>query len=128
MVRAAQMHQILELGLPALDPMLHMMGIQKAPIRAPGEAAFGIAGVERAADRRRDAASLAAHLERFAPLGLDDANQARVAGQTAHRRGRQCGAVLEVAASGALILQSLGIDVHHHLVTVRGAPGRRGLS
>jgi hypothetical protein len=35
--------------------------------------------------------------------------------------------VLEVAASGGLLLQSLGIDVHHHLEAIRGAPGRGGL-
>jgi len=115
------------LRLPALGPMLDMVGIQIALIGAAGETASRIADVERAADRRRDAAGLAPHIERFAPLGLDDANQARIAAQTAHRLGRQRGAVLEVAASGGLILQRLCIDVHHHLEAIRGAPGRRGL-
>jgi hypothetical protein len=45
------MHQILQLGRPALGPMLDMMGIEITPIGAAGETASRIAGIERTADR-----------------------------------------------------------------------------
>src|SRR5690606_27761146 len=73
---------------------------------------------ERAAERRRDGALLAADLERRALVILDDGDDAAVTGEPPHRLDRQLRAPGASAEGGI-------IDVHDDLVVV-GGRRRRG--
>src|SRR5205807_4983399 len=59
-VAAAEQKEVLDGGRAALCPVVDMMGVEEAPILTSGEAAATIARAERAPDRRRDRARLAA--------------------------------------------------------------------
>ena len=117
-VQAAQGHEVGEFGLPAVGPVLDVMRIDIALVGAAGEAAAAVAGRERAADRGRNAARLAPHIERLALLVLEHAQQARIAGEPAHGLGGERGPLLDLAAPGAVLVQSLGIHVHDDLIAI----------
>ncbi len=103
MVQAAQGDEVRELGLPAVGPVLDVVRVDIALVRATGEAAAAIAGVERAADRRGDAAGFAPDIERLAALGLEHLQQAGIAGEAAHGLGGEGGSLLDLAAPGGVL-------------------------
>jgi hypothetical protein len=90
---------------------------------AAGKAATAVAGVQGAADGGRDAAGFASHIQGFAVLVLEQMKQAGIAGEAAHGLGGERGSVLDLAASGSVLVQGLGIDVHDDLVAIGGAGG-----
>src|SRR5271154_2831820 len=63
-VQPAQRDQVIEFGRSAVGPVLDVVRIEVALVGAAGEAATGIPGVKGTADRRRNAARLASHIER----------------------------------------------------------------
>ena len=77
------MNEVGQLGLASLGPVLHVMGIHVARVRATGKSTAAITCIERAAQRRRDAARLAPDIERLPLRVLEDADNAGVACQTA---------------------------------------------
>jgi hypothetical protein len=87
MMGAAEIHETGQLGLTAIGPVLDVVGIEIAPMGAAGKAAAGIAGIERAADGGRNGAGFAPHVERLTVFGLEEANQAGIAGEPAYGLG-----------------------------------------
>ena len=76
-MRATQRDQIGKLGLAAVSPVFDVMSIDISMECAPRKPAAGIARLQRAAQRRRNAPRLAAHIERLAVAVLENANEAR---------------------------------------------------
>jgi hypothetical protein len=56
MMAAAQGHEVGELGVSAIGPVLDVMGVEVALMGAAGKAATAVPGVQGAADGGRDAA------------------------------------------------------------------------
>jgi hypothetical protein len=71
--------QVVELRFAAVRPMLDMMSFAETRAIAAWEAAAAVTSAQRSRDRRRDAARLAADVERLALLAFDDSNDARIA-------------------------------------------------
>jgi hypothetical protein len=121
MVVAAELDEIGDLGFSSFRPVVDVMGIHVARVRATRESAAAIACVERAANRRWDTSRLASNIEWLALLVLQDVDNARIARQTTHRLHRQRRAVLELATSCAALAQGLGIHMNHNLLAVAAA-------
>src|ERR1700688_1222138 len=117
-MEAAQLHKVGKLRLASLSPVVDVMCIDVPRVRATRESAAAIACVERAANRRRNAACLASDVERLTVLVLQDADDAGVARQATHGLRREGGAVLELAASRAAVAQRLSIHMHDDLLAV----------
>jgi len=79
---SAKRHEIGELGFAAVSPVLDMMCIYVAAMRAAGKTAAGVPRVQRTADRGWNAARLAADIERLAVRVFEDLDEARVARKT----------------------------------------------
>jgi hypothetical protein len=71
-MQTAQGHEIGELRFAALGPVLDVMCVDVALVRAAGETTAAVAAIERAADTRWDAAGLAPDIERLALRILED--------------------------------------------------------
>ena len=82
-MKAAQRDEIAELRLAAVGPVLDVMPLGEARAIAAGEPAASIARFERPRDRRRNAARLAADVERLAVFAFDDTDDRPVAGKPA---------------------------------------------
>ena len=91
--------------------MLDVVCIEVAFMDTSGETTAAVAGLQCAADRRRNAARFAPHIERFTVLVLEEAEQAGIAGEAAHGLDGDRGSLLDLAASGSALAQSLGVDV-----------------
>ncbi len=79
MVEAAERHEVGRFRFASIGPMLDVVGVDVAGIRAAGKAATLVAGVENSAKWRRYGARLAPHIERLAVIVLDDGNDTRIA-------------------------------------------------
>src|ERR1700722_15574897 len=102
-MKAAQGHEVGELGVSAISPVLDVMGVEVALMGAAGKAAPPIAGVQGAADGGGDAAGFASHIQGFTVLVLEQMKQAGIAGEAAHGLGGKRGTVFELAAPGRLL-------------------------
>lgn len=69
---AAERHQVLKAGFAAVGPVLDVMAVGVAGVRATGEAAGAVSYPQRSQDRGRNGARLAADRERFALYVFDD--------------------------------------------------------
>ena len=107
MVAAAQQKEVLDGGRAALCPVVDMMGVEEAPILTSGEAAATIARAERAPDRRRDRARLAA---------VPD--EGGVAGEPSRRFRGERASVSELAAAPAIVRERGFVGVDDDLVAL----------
>jgi len=85
MVMSAKQRHVVGLGLTAIDPMLQVMAIEVTLAMTAGERAAAIARIQRAAQRRRHCALLAADVERVAVGVLRHRDEATVAKQALYR-------------------------------------------
>jgi len=81
-VEAAQGDEVREFGLPAIDPVLHVVAVDVALERAAGEATAVIACLQRPADAGRDGPGLSPDIQRLTLRVLDDPHHAAVTGET----------------------------------------------
>ena len=119
-MQAAQGHEIGEFGFPAVGPVLDVVCIDVTLMRATRESTTAVTGVERPTNRGGNGAGLASHIEGLAVFVLKHSEQTRVAGEAAHCLGGDGRSVLDLAASGGIVTQGFGIDVHHDLVVIGG--------
>src|SRR3984957_10329020 len=119
-VQAAQGDEIGEFGLSAVGPVLDVVRIDVALMSAAGETAAAVAGIERAADRRRNAARFAPDIERLALRILEYAQQARIACEAAHGLDGDGRSMFDLAAPGGAVVQCLSVHVNDNLVAVGG--------
>ena len=117
----AQQYEVREAGRAALRPVLDVMRVDVAALRAAGKTAAAVARPQRAPDRRRHRAGLAADIERLAVAVLDDDDALAVAGQPPCRLDRQPGA-------SAAVAQCRVIDVDRDAVAAGGAGGFAGFA
>ena len=89
MVMRAEQREVLEARVAAVGPMVDVMRVDEARAAAARERAAAIARPERAPERRRHRALLAADVERRAALVLDDRDQAAVAREAPDGLDRQ---------------------------------------
>src|ERR1700722_12763456 len=122
-MKATELHQIRQLGLASVGPMMDVVRVDIPRVRTTRESATAIACVERTAGRRRNATRLAPHIERLAPLIFHHPDNTGVTGQAPHCLYSERRPVLQFAASRPTISQSLGIDVHNDLMTISRAQG-----
>ena len=120
-VAPAEQDEIRGLRLAALRPVLHMMGIDEARVRAPRKAAAAIARLQCPAQRGRNAARPPADVERLAVLVLEQVNDCAVAGEPTRGFGRQRRPVLDLAASGGAVAERGRIHVHDDLLALAAA-------
>src|ERR1700736_6420245 len=99
------------------------MRVDVPRVRATREPAAAIACVERAANRRRNAACLASDVERLTLLVFHNADDAGIARQATHSLQREGWTVLELTASRAAVSQGFNVHVHDDLLAVSGAQG-----
>src|SRR5262245_56988632 len=102
MMEEAKKDEVLDLRFTAVEPVLDVMGMEKGACRAAGESTAGVAHLEGAAYRRRDASRLATNIERRAGRASDGSlagderrHETRVAGDAAQRFRGNVRAVLE---------------------------------
>jgi hypothetical protein len=101
--------------------VLDVMAIDESRVGAAGEAAAGVAGLERAAHGGWNRARLAADVEWGAVFAFNDRDEARVATQAADGGRGKARAVLDVAATFlGLVAQHGLVDVHRHDVSFAG--------
>ena len=74
--------------------------------------------MQRASDRGRNRARLAADIERFTVSVFDDPHDTGVAREPAGRFGGKARPLVELTAPRGPMLQRLGIDVHDDLLTL----------
>jgi hypothetical protein len=125
MVSAAQQHEIVESGSPAIGPVLDVVRIAEA-VRASGEPAAAVPLVERAPDRGRHGARAAPDIQHIAVRAVRHHDAARVARQSPRRfRGNanaiEHGKIAGLSVGVASALQCSHIDVQHDLEAV--SPG-----
>lgn len=84
MVTATQQHEVVEARRASIGPVIYMMSIAPAG-GAAWKATPGVAGGERAADRRWNRARLAAHVDHGTVGVVAHGHQRGVAGQTPRR-------------------------------------------
>ena len=81
---AAQQHEVIETGLPAVDPVLHVMRLDIPLMRATGEAAaVVIAQLQRPQQPGRHDSPPAPVVEQVAPRILDVLGEVGIAGDVA---------------------------------------------
>ena len=115
MMEATERHEIGRFGLAAMRPMLGVMPIDVASVRATGKATSAIARVERTAQRWRNASG-PPHIQRLAMLVLHDRHDAAITREAASGFGGQGGAFLDLASTGDAIAERLRIYVHDDLL------------
>ena len=99
-MESAEADEVRKLSLAAVCPMLDVVSVEITRVRAAGKAtAAVIARPQRALQSRRDAACLAADVERFTVLALYYRNDAAVAGETSGGFRGDRWAVFELAAA-----------------------------
>src|SRR5437762_531967 len=96
-VKAAERDEVRELRLAAIGPVLDVVALRETRAVAPREAAAAVARAQRALQSKRDAACLAADVQRLAVRTLDDADERAVAAEPSHRVERERRAVVELA-------------------------------
>src|ERR671915_974113 len=109
-VVGAEVDEVGQVGAAAACPVVDVVGVQIAALRAAGEAADGVAALERASERRRHAACATADRQRPA-VALEDAHQAGVTAETAGGLGMKRSAVLELAGALLVASEGGGVDV-----------------
>jgi hypothetical protein len=80
-MKTPECDEIGQLRLPAVVPMLHVMAVHVTLEVATGEAAALVPRIQGSPDAGRNGPRLSANIERFALLVLDDAHEARIAGE-----------------------------------------------
>jgi hypothetical protein len=116
---AAQLHQVGQLRLAAVRPVLDVVCIHVAMMRAARKAAAAVAKPQGPADRRRHGACLAAHRQDLLPV-VEYRHQAGLAAQPAEGLAREAGR-LRILDRPVSILSK--IQVHVHLVFFRRSAG-----
>jgi hypothetical protein len=102
-----------------------VVGVYTTSLGAAGEAAAGVAGAQRAAQRGRDRARLAPDRQRL-PIAVGERDDRRVAADAPSRLGRQRRVVVELdAPAGAVGSERVRVDVDDDLVPIAARPVRR---
>ena len=118
MMETAECHEVGQLCLPAMGPVLHVVPVHIALERAAGETAALVPGVQRAPNGRRDGASLSADIQRLTVVSFDDPDHAAVAGEPASCLRGYGRPLLELATARMRVPEGLGIHVHHDLLAI----------
>src|SRR5215210_4206022 len=118
-VVAAELDEVVQARRATVRPVLDVVRVDGAVIRAAGEAAAAVAAAQRAAQRRRDAASLAPDAQRAAGA-LQERHDRRVACEPAGGLCRDRRAVCELRLAFA-VAQASRVDVDDDLVAVAAA-------
>src|SRR5262245_59608131 len=107
MVEAAERDEVRGFRLAAVRPVLHVMRIGVTSVGATGEAAAAIAGIECASQGRRNAARLAADVERLTLVVLQNHHGTAVASEAACSFRGNARAILDFALAGRAVAQCL---------------------
>src|SRR5262245_41791141 len=111
-MESTQRGEIGQFGFTAMCPVLDMVSVAIARMRAAGKPATAIARVQRAAQRGWNTAGFPADIQRLALLVLDDGDDTGIAGEAT---GGFCGQrrpVFDLAAAGLASLQRFSGNVH----------------
>ena len=120
-VEAAEQDQVVQAGAAAVDPVVDVVGVDKAAVRAHREPAAAIARPERPANRRRNRARLAADVQHRAAFARRHRHQRPVAADAPERlRGNACSVVKERLA-GAVRSQHRLLQMNDDLIDVTAA-------
>ena len=103
MVMRTQLHKVIERCSAAIGPMLNVVAVQVASRTAAGETTALIAGEQCAFQRGSNGARLATNVERLAFGIFDDTHNARIARQAANRVRSEVRAVVQMAATIAIV-------------------------
>jgi hypothetical protein len=68
---AAQLHEVIQAGLPTVGPVPDVVGIHITVLAAPGKATPAVAGIQRTLHRRRYGPGLPSDVEGMAVFILD---------------------------------------------------------
>src|SRR5687768_15783648 len=99
--------------------MFDVVPVEVPRVRTAREATAGaITRLKRAMQSRRDAARLAADVERLAVLVLYDRHHTAVTGKASSRFCSNGWTVLECALTGHAITQCFSVHMHHDLMAV----------
>jgi hypothetical protein len=120
---AAEQDEVVERGLSTACPVLDVMRIDESVVFAAGEAAAAVAGIESAPQRGRNRPGLAPHAYGLAVSVADCDDRAVAADASGGLRG-DGRAVLERAAAFTVLFEHVCVDVHDHLVAIRGRAAR----
>src|SRR5688572_20923108 len=99
MMRAAQGDEVGGARFTPMRPVVHVMRIHVARVRAPREAAALIPRIQCPAKRGRNAAGPSTDVQRFAAFVLDKRNDAGVASEPPDRLGGQSRPLLDLTAT-----------------------------
>ena len=102
------MNEVLQAGLTAMGPVLHMVTLDEMPGGTAGESAALVPGPECPVDGGGDAAGLAPHIQRHAGAVFRKTHDARVAGEAPGALAGKLRAVFQLRAAG-------GVGVGKHL-------------
>ena len=127
MVEPTERNKVGRLRLAAIGPVLDMMRVDVARVRAAGKATALVARIQDAPERGRNCPRLATDIERLAIIVLDQSDDARVARQPTGGLGRHRRSVFKRAASGGAISQSFFGHVHHDLETLSAGGFNRAM-
>ena len=104
--------------LTTVCPMMDVMRVHVAVVRAAGEAATTIAGVQGAAERRRDRAGLTPDIKRRAVWVFENGYHTRIARQTTCGFHRNRRTVFQLAATRGSVPQCFCRNVYRDQLTV----------
>jgi len=128
-VKAAQRDEVAGLRLAAVDPVPDVVTLAEASAVAAGKTAAAVARAQRALDRDRNRASLAADIQRLAVTALNEADDGAIATEAAdgleceRRTAFELGAMRLARPRFDALRQHGLIHVHDDLKAV-GARGR----
>jgi len=101
MMGRAHEYEIIQLCLPAVEPVLDVVGIEPPMMVASWETAGSVPNTEGAANGRRDRPGFSTDIEGLTIIGRVHGDEARIAGYTAKRFRREPGSVVEFGGAGA---------------------------
>ena len=120
----AQQHEVVETGRATVGPVSDVMTIDESRVHAAGKPTAAVAPLQRAMHRRRNHPRFAADIERFAAAALENSDHRAVAGDPAHRFGREHRPVLDlrriIRIEIAVLDQRSRGSVHRELIAVGG--------
>jgi hypothetical protein len=117
-VKTAELNQVGELGFPSFDPVLDVMRVHVARVRAPWKTATAVTCAERTANGRRNSARFASDIERFPLLVLRQRHDAGVASEATRGIGSQGRAVFKLTPPCVPISQGFNVDVDNDLLAI----------
>ena len=125
-VEAAEQDQVVQAGAAAVDPVVDVVGVDIAAVRAHREPAAAIARPERPANRRRNRTRLAADVQHRAAFARRHRHQRPVAADAPERLRGNARAVVKERLAGAVRSQHRLLQMNDDLIDVTAAATSAG--